>query len=102
MCSVVVNAPQAGIWRNAELFAGVDRLATYHVDKFYFGNGDLVPAPAGFASFLGWVVLASADRASLEADYRRIKELERQIRVDPFDPAPAPETGRSGEPVAAS
>ena len=93
VCSVVVNAPQAGIWRNAEIFAGVDQLATYHVEKFYFGTGDLVPAPAGFASFLGWVVLASADRKALDADYRRIKELERQIQVDPVELASAQISG---------
>jgi biotin carboxylase len=85
VCSVVVNAPQAGIWRNAEIFADVASLPTYHVERFYFGTGDRVPAPAGFASFLGWVVLASTDRTALEADYRHIKDLERRIEVDPVD-----------------
>jgi hypothetical protein len=32
---------------------------------------------------LGWVVLATTDRDKMEADYRRIKNLERQLRVDP-------------------
>jgi len=93
VCSVVVNAPQAGIWRNAELFADVDSLGTYHLKSFYFGTGDQVPAPAGFASFLGWVVLASSDRTALEADYRHIKDLERQIRIDPVELASAPVPG---------
>lgn len=83
VCSVVVNAPHAGIWRNAEIFANVGSLASYHLDKFYYRSGDMVPAPAGFASFLGWVGLASADRGTIEADYRSIKDLERQIQVEP-------------------
>ena len=86
VCSVVVNAPRAGIWRNAELFARVHELASFHAKKFFFGTGDAVPAPAGFASYLGWVVLASPDRDAIEADYQRIKELERRIRIDPVDP----------------
>jgi hypothetical protein len=32
---------------------------------------------------LGWVVLATPDKAAMDADYHRIKELERQIQVDP-------------------
>jgi hypothetical protein len=32
---------------------------------------------------LGWVVLATTDRDAMNADYRRIKHLERQIVVDP-------------------
>ena len=94
VCSVVVNAPHEGIWRNAELFAEVDALRTFHDKQFNFKNGDRVPAPAGFASYLGWVVLASPDRAAIDADYRRIKELERQIRVDPVQAAaPRPVEG---------
>jgi hypothetical protein len=43
----------------------------------------VVPAPAGLSSMLGWVVLAAPDREAMEADYRRIKELEKRIEVDP-------------------
>jgi ATP-grasp domain len=82
VCSVVVSSPHAGIWRNADIFAGVDSLPTFWTKHFYFADGDHVPAPGGMTSFLGWVVLASSDRALLETDYRRIKELERQIRVE--------------------
>jgi hypothetical protein len=31
---------------------------------------------------LGWVVLAAPDHDAVQADYHRIKELERRIRVD--------------------
>jgi biotin carboxylase len=82
VCSVVITAPHSGIWRNQEIFGRVDTLPTYWKHEFYFGTGDLVPAPAGLHSVLGWVVLATPDRAAMLADYRRIKELERQIQVD--------------------
>lgn len=82
VCSVVISAPVAGIWRNADLFDGVESLATFHAKSFRFGTGDLVPAAGSLATFLGWVVLVSPDRAALEADYRSLKELERQIAVD--------------------
>jgi biotin carboxylase len=85
VCSVVITAPEPGIWRNAEIFADVDSLATFHLKHFYFGTGEVVPAPAGLSSMLGWVVLVSPDRESMDADYRRIKELERQIRIEPVE-----------------
>ena len=83
VCSVVITAPWAGTWRNGDLFDGVDALSTFHVKHFYYGTGDAVPAPAGLSSMLGWVVLVSQDKAAMDADYRRIRELERQLRVDP-------------------
>jgi carbamoylphosphate synthase large subunit len=93
VCSVVVTAPQAGIWRNADLFAGVDSLATFHVKHFYYGTGELVPAPAGLSSMLGWVVLVSSDKEAMEADYRRIKDLERRVEVDPVELAASATAG---------
>ncbi|MGH3681918.1 MAG: ATP-grasp domain-containing protein [Natronosporangium sp.] len=83
VCSVVITAPHAGIWRNQEIFSGVGSLPTHWKEHFYFHTGDRVPAPAGLSSVLGWVVLATPDKAAMDADYRRIKELERQIVVDP-------------------
>jgi biotin carboxylase len=87
VASVVISAPEAGTWCNAELFADVDSLATFHMKHFYFGTGDAVPAPGGLSTMLGWVVLVTRDKAALDADYHRIKELERQIKVDPVGPA---------------
>jgi hypothetical protein len=79
----VITAPYAGVWRNAAIFDAVDDLDTFDCKHFYFGTGDTVPAPAGLSSMLGWVVLATTDRDAMDADYRRIKNLERQLRVDP-------------------
>lgn len=90
VCSVVISSPRAGIWRNAGLFDGVDALPTFHVKHFYYGTGDAVPAPAGLSSMLGWVVLASADHGAMQADYRRIRELERAVLVADAEPSLAP------------
>jgi biotin carboxylase len=86
VCSVVISAPRAGVWRNAEIFADVDSLPTYHTEHFYYGGGDVVPAAGALFDMLGWVVLASTDAAAIEADYRRIKYLERLIEVEPVQP----------------
>jgi hypothetical protein len=85
VCSVVITAPCAGVWRNQEIFANVESLDTFWMKHFYFGTGDVVPAPAGLSSMLGWVVLASPDAAAVAADYRRIKELERRIEIGPAE-----------------
>ena len=82
VCSVVINSPYAGVWRNAEIFDDVESLATFWAKHFYFDAGDVVPAPASLATMLGWVVLADEDEAAVMADYRRLKDLERQIAVD--------------------
>lgn len=87
VCSVVVSAPREGIWRNADAFDPVDELPTFHVKHFYYGTGDAVPAPAGLSTMLGWVVLASTDHDAMQADYRRIRELERSVLVT--DPQPS-------------
>jgi biotin carboxylase len=85
VCSVVLSAPRAGVWRNAELFDEVDALPTFHVKHFYYGTGDAVPAPAGLSTMLGWVVLAAdatpAGHEAMQADYHRIRALERAVRV---------------------
>jgi len=98
--AVFISAPAAGIWRNAEIFAEVDSLPTYHSKFFAGGTGDVVPASEDIYTYLGWVVIASTDEQAVVADYRRIKELERQIRIDPLEPAartaadePAPKGG---------
>ncbi|HEY0640178.1 MAG TPA: ATP-grasp domain-containing protein [Pseudonocardiaceae bacterium] len=85
VCSVVISAPRTGIWRNAEIFDGVDELPTFHQKWFGGGTGDLVQATDDIYTYLGWVVLAGPDAAAVDADYRHIKELERRIVVDPVE-----------------
>jgi biotin carboxylase len=83
VCSVVISAPHAGVWRNAEIFDDVHTLATYHDQWFAARTGEPVVATDDIYTMLGWVVLASADKDAVEADYRRLKELELQLDIRP-------------------
>lgn len=90
VCSVVISAPRSGIWRNAEIFSGVESLATYHAKWFAAGTGDPVPQTEDIYTYLGWVVLCGPDAETVAADYRRIKDIEREIQIDPGEqPVPA-------------
>jgi biotin carboxylase len=82
VCSVVLNSPRTGVWRNADIFDDVESLRTFWMKHLYFSSGDVVPAAASLGTMLGWVVLADEDEDAVMADYRRLKELERQIVVD--------------------
>lgn len=83
LSGVFISSPGSGVWQNAELFDCVDSLATFHAKHFPAGTGDLVPATDDIFTFLAWVILAGPDKAELDADYARLKELERQIRIEP-------------------
>jgi hypothetical protein len=88
--SVVISAPVDGIWRNAELFADVDSLGTFYRKWFAGGTGDWFAQTNDIYTYIGWVVLASTDEEAMRADYRRVKDLERQIVFEPAQrPAPA-------------
>jgi len=80
--AVIINSPVAGVWRNADVFDGVESLPTFWMKHFDFGTDDHVPAAGSMATMLGWVVLASTDEQAVAADYERLKELESRIRVD--------------------
>ena len=58
-------------------------LATYHDQWFAAGTGDAVVSTDDIYTMLGWVVLASADKAAVEADYRRLKDLELALDISP-------------------
>jgi biotin carboxylase len=85
VCSVVISAPVSGIWRNAEIFANVDKLPTYWKQWFGGSTGDYVRQTDDIYTYLGWVVLASPDEDAVRADYRHIKDLERQISIEPAE-----------------
>jgi biotin carboxylase len=85
LSGVFISSPAKGIWRNADIFAEVDSLPTFHAKHFPTGTGDLVEATDDIFTFLAWVILMGSDKAQLDADYARLKEIERHIRVEPLD-----------------
>lgn len=80
---VFISSPREGIWRNAEVFEGVESLPTFYAKNFPHGSGDHVPATDSLFTFLAWVILTSSDRQAVDRDYARVKKWERLIRVDP-------------------
>jgi len=83
LSGVFISSPAKGIWRNAEVFDDVESLATFHAKHFPSGTGDLVEVTDDIFTFLAWVILTGGDKAQLDADYAALKELERQIVVEP-------------------
>lgn len=81
VCGAFLSAPVAGVWRNAEVFDGVEALPTYQQKSFPYRTGDLVPATEDIFTYLAWVILASTDPEAVEADYRRLKEMERHVHI---------------------
>ncbi|HEX8095579.1 hypothetical protein [Jatrophihabitans sp.] len=85
VCGVFVSSPQAGIWRNAEIFDEVEQLPTYAGKNFPKGTGDWVQSTDDLSNFLAWVTLAAPTGEAIDADYRRVKELESQIVIEPAE-----------------
>jgi hypothetical protein len=82
LCGVFISAPHAGIWRNAEIFDELEQLPTYVDKNFPKGTGDWVQSTDDLSSFLAWVTLVAPEQEAIELDYRRVKELEKQIVID--------------------
>ncbi len=80
---VFISSPRAGVWRNAEIFDGVESLPTYYAKNFPYGTGDEVAVTEDLFSFLAWVILAGDDEDAIEADYRGIRGRERRIVIEP-------------------
>jgi glutathione S-transferase len=94
--NVLISAPRAGIWHNAEIFDGVDALRSYHSKHVPYRSGDHVPATRDVLTILAWVVLASPDREAVDADYRQVKAWEDRLDIRPLADSPArPEPVRS-------
>ena len=85
LCGVFISAPDNGIWRNAEIFDEVDQLPTYATKNFPKGTGDWVESTTDLTNFLAWVILTGPTEEAIDADYRRLKELESQIVIEPAE-----------------
>ena len=87
LSAVFISSPATGTWLNAEIFDEVDALPTFWRKHFPFGTGDVVRATEDLLSHLAWVILAGEDAAAVEADVRRITEIERRIEIAPLPEA---------------
>ena len=84
-----ISSPANGTWLNGEIFDEVDSLPTFWRKHFPFATGDVVRATEDLLATSPAVILASEDAAAVEADVRRITELERRIEIAPL-PAAVP------------
>jgi hypothetical protein len=82
LSAVFISSPAAGIWRNGDIFDGVDALPSFVAKHFPFGSGDLVPASDDLVTFLAWVILAGPDPEQIEADYQHIRAIESRIEIE--------------------
>jgi hypothetical protein len=87
LSAVFISSPATGTWLNGEVFDEVDALPTFWRKHFPFGTGDVVRVTEDLLTHLAWVILAGGDAAAVEADVRRITELERRIRIAPLTEA---------------
>jgi biotin carboxylase len=83
VCGKFISAPNAGTFRNEEVFDGIDDLPTFWAKNFPFHNGDRVAATEDIYTYLAWVILSSTDPGAIEADYRWVREREALVRIDP-------------------
>lgn len=78
-----VSSPRAGVLRNVEILDELDGLATVHGKIMYFGSGDTIPATIDFTTPIGLVILAAEDELQISAAYRKFKDLEARLQVEP-------------------
>ncbi|GAA3452839.1 ATP-grasp domain-containing protein [Dactylosporangium matsuzakiense] len=83
LSAVFISAPATGVWRNGDIFEGVDALPTFVDKHFPFGTGDRVVATEDLVTYLAWVILAGPDPEQIEADYQHIKAIESRIDIEP-------------------
>lgn len=79
--TVVMSAPHAGVWHNAEIFDGLESLSSYHAAHVRYRTGDHVAATRDIVSYLAWVILTSDDADAVDADYRQIKTWEALLDI---------------------
>jgi hypothetical protein len=92
LSGVFISAPHAGIWRNAEILDELEELPSF-VNRFFWRHGgDWVPATEDISTALAWVTLAAPTEEEIDRDYRRLKEVESRIVIEPADkPVPTDE-----------
>lgn len=78
---VFLIARSSGILRNVEIFDALSQLDTHLVTFIKHRNGDQVPATVDFHTVFGIVTLSGTDRDAVLADYRRIREVERELSI---------------------
>jgi biotin carboxylase len=77
--AVWLSARRPGRLVNAEVLNPAGDLPTVQSLELLYRTGDIVPCTLDLFTLLGVAVLASTDKEAIEADYRRIQELQEQL-----------------------
>jgi hypothetical protein len=81
---VLLYARATGVVRNADVYDRVRGLASYHpLSAIGIRNGDHIEATSDLFTNVGAVVLAHEDAGQVDADYAAIRELERELVIEP-------------------
>lgn len=80
---VCLSAPRAGVLSNAEVLEPLRSLPSAHLFSLPHQTGETVPATEDLFTLLGWALLVSPSASALDRDYHLIKEIERQIMIEP-------------------
>ncbi|MDB5101352.1 MAG: hypothetical protein JWM80_5773 [Cyanobacteria bacterium RYN_339] len=81
---VFLIAPASGIIQNVEVLDPLRELSTHLNTYTWHRNGDAVRQTVDYHTMMGIVALAG-EREAVFADYKRIREAEAQLRIDPVD-----------------
>ncbi|MCM2388366.1 ATP-grasp domain-containing protein [Streptomyces albipurpureus] len=84
MLVVFLISRSAGVVRNAEVFDAVETLPSLHHAAVQVRNGQHIGVTQDLLNTLslGFIVLAHEDREQLWADYKAVRRLEEQLRLD--------------------
>lgn len=72
---------RAGTLRNAEILGEVFELPSVHSASVP-EPGAVLPMTTGVATSIGWVIFGAPTWEPIEADYRRVRELEKQLVIE--------------------
>lgn len=84
-------AQRAGVVRDIETIADAE-LPTARCMSLP-PNGRVVPRTVDMSTSLGWIIQAAPEWSAIEADYRRIRRVEAELRIDPVEPGVPDQAG---------
>jgi hypothetical protein len=84
VCGIFLSAPEAGLLADVAALDALDALSTFHDKLLLREVGEAVPETVDITTALGWVILTADDPAAIDADHRRVKELESRVRIVPL------------------
>jgi hypothetical protein len=80
---IFVCAERTGVLRNVEVLSKAEALPSFHWIRVLRENDTVVPETVDLFTCLAWVILIHNDPEVINADYRQVLELEKEVQIDP-------------------